>query len=346
MPSSVKPTISVTLSDDESLQPTYGYVQGKSKLKVAIAITNSYSATTKSIAVTVGSVTATANNSVFELPTDGSIPVSVKVTDSRQRYATYSGSVTVVAYSDPSVSFSVKRCNSDGTDNETGLYARIDWEGTITALTGNTATYKLQSRESGAESWTESTISSTPVILSANETKAYDFRISAEDDIAETQTQIQSIPTAFVLMQGDVTGTGISFGTPATVDHAMVIALQIEAPNVMPDYVVSQGTEDGWIYRKWKSGICEAFGSFSGSVAVTITSPGYGGYRSDSMSLSIPSGMFDTVTHAFGTKNTATAIELRNALATTSAVTFYFGSGASETQNLTVSFHVIGTWSN
>lgn len=43
--------------------------------------------------------------------------------------------------------------------------------------------------------------------------------------------------------------------------------------NVIDDYVVEQGTKDGWTYRKWNSGIAECWMRWSG----TVTRYGSGG---------------------------------------------------------------------
>ena len=59
------------------------------------------------------------------------------------------------------------------------------------------------------------------------------------------------------------------------------------------DYVTEIGTSSGWRYRKWNSGRVEAWCYYSvGSVAITTSSPGYGGYRSAEISITIPSGIF------------------------------------------------------
>lgn len=59
------------------------------------------------------------------------------------------------------------------------------------------------------------------------------------------------------------------------------------------DYVTETGDSSGWRYRKWKNGWVEAWCYYSvGSVAITTSSPGYGGYRSAEISITIPSGIF------------------------------------------------------
>lgn len=46
------------------------------------------------------------------------------------------------------------------------------------------------------------------------------------------------------------------------------------------DYVIEQGTGNGYFYRKWASGTLECWCSYSASIAVNIASKDYGGYRS------------------------------------------------------------------
>ena len=48
----------------------------------------------------------------------------------------------------------------------------------------------------------------------------------------------------------------------------------------MNDFVVEQGTSGIWTYRKWNSGLAEVWGIYSGSIAITTSASGYGGYRS------------------------------------------------------------------
>lgn len=56
------------------------------------------------------------------------------------------------------------------------------------------------------------------------------------------------------------------------------------------DFVVEQGASGNWTYRKWKSGLVEAW--YSGSISVT-TSPIGNIHRAAGLTLAIPSGLFN-----------------------------------------------------
>lgn len=110
------------------------------------------------------------------------------------------------------------------------------------------------------------------------------------------------------------------------------------------DYVTSQGTSGSWKYRKWKSGKIEAWYKGSASFAVTVTSSAYGGYRSDNVSISIPSGIFTAAPGVVLTKNSANSIDIRNANPASATQITCYGSSA-ESITATISFSIYA-WQN
>lgn len=112
------------------------------------------------------------------------------------------------------------------------------------------------------------------------------------------------------------------------------------------DYVVEQGTSGDWIYRKWYSGLCEAWGTETKSIACTVSSPYYGGYRTDEIQYTIPSGIFNaTPTYCFGEKSVVDSLKLMNVTANSATeLGVYYGSGQNMTISSTVVFYVLGTW--
>lgn len=76
-----------------------------------------------------------------------------------------------------------------------------------------------------------------------------------------------------------------------------VAYLQNSAPTA--DYIVEQGTTNGWTYRKWNSGIAECWGTFERKdVAVTNAIGSTGWYRSEILGNIYPSGLFTSVEYA------------------------------------------------
>lgn len=120
VPSSVVPTInSVNLSEAVSgIYAQFGaYVQGKSKISGSISASGSYSSTIKSYSVSINGASYTSSSFTTDfLTTSGSNTCSITVKDSRGRTKSQSVTFNVVAYASPAInSFSVSRCDSDGT---------------------------------------------------------------------------------------------------------------------------------------------------------------------------------------------------------------------------------------
>ena len=104
------------------------------------------------------------------------------------------------------------------------------------------------------------------------------------------------------------------------------------------DYITAEGTSGNWRYRKWKSGKIEAWGyqSYS-SIAINIASAAFGGYRSDVVNMTIPSGIFTrTPDYAFLQKKTSQSGSIYFAAATSATnVQFLFGGVGGSAQTIT-----------
>lgn len=112
------------------------------------------------------------------------------------------------------------------------------------------------------------------------------------------------------------------------------------------DYVVEQGIDGRWFFRKWNSGIAEAWCTV-GSRSYAMTNPfGYAYYAYGSMQL--PSGLFKGGVHATsdrcggnsGNGLVQTAIHTANS----SSIDFYIWDTSSETVDTDVALNVKGWW--
>ena len=105
-------------------------------------------------------------------------------------------------------------------------------------------------------------------------------------------------------------GHGIAFGAPAESDEFKVAMPAIFTDNITAleyeltagdmDYVVAQGTSNGWYYRKWKSGYAECWGEFQ-FTNITVDTPSAGTYYNSTSgfkSQNLPSGLFTSVNYA------------------------------------------------
>lgn len=159
--SGVVPSIgTVSISDTNSICTGIGqYVQSQSRLKFSITTSGSQGSTVTSVSTKFEG--QTYNSSSFTTGTvqgSGTLSYVITVTDSRGRTASKSGSVTVSAYSSPSLTnVTARRANSSYTvDEASGTYALLHFKVGFTSLTGNNATsFYIQYRASGASSWTK-----------------------------------------------------------------------------------------------------------------------------------------------------------------------------------------------
>lgn len=188
LPSSIKPTISaVSLSDNTSAYSTIGaYVQSISKLNYSITASGIYNSTIKNYTITASGVTYASSSSssgvTNVLGQSGSLTITITATDSRNRTASATRNITVLAYSKPQITTFI--C-SRNTNNLAQVIAQM--KGSITDLNNNnTHTFKLEYAEHGSSSFTTiqtynqlSIDTSRTITLTEND--EYDFRLTAAD---------------------------------------------------------------------------------------------------------------------------------------------------------------------
>lgn len=159
--SGVVPSIgTVSISDINSICTGIGqYVQSQSKLKFSISTSGSQGSTVTSVSTKFEG--QTYNGSSFTTSTvqgSGTLSYVITATDSRGRTASKSGSVTVSAYSSPSLTnVSANRADSSYVvDEASGTYALLHFKVSFTSLSNkNVTSFYIQYRTSGATSWTK-----------------------------------------------------------------------------------------------------------------------------------------------------------------------------------------------
>ena len=159
--SGVVPSVgTVSISDINSICVGIGqHVQSQSRLKFSIATSGSQGSTVTSVSTKFEG--QTYNDSSFTTGTvqgSGKLSYTITVTDSRGRTASKSGSVTVSAYSSPSLTnVTAKRTNSSYVvDEASGTYALLHFKVGFTSLSNkNVTSFYIQYRASGATSWTK-----------------------------------------------------------------------------------------------------------------------------------------------------------------------------------------------
>ena len=163
IPASVKPTLTIDVSDPTGYKDTYGdYVQGKSKIKVIPTATIVQGASIVEYEYVIGGTQYKGDTvETSAISQSGSITVKVKATDTRGRYAEVEQIVTVLAYSAPSLEITrVERTDSSGVSNKNGAYLTAYFNASIISLSSlNKATLKVKTKKKTNASWgTEATI--------------------------------------------------------------------------------------------------------------------------------------------------------------------------------------------
>lgn len=163
IPSSVKPSVSVAVSDDAGYENTYdAYIQGLSKLKIVSTASGNQGSTIKSYKVEADGKTYTeADVTTGVIAGMGTLTIKVTVTDSRGRTATDETTISVLTYEPPKISaLTAYRCDADGKASSSGAYLAVKFSSVITSLNSkNTAVYTLKYKKSSATSYTTKTLS-------------------------------------------------------------------------------------------------------------------------------------------------------------------------------------------
>ena len=238
VPSTVVPVISsVTLQDtNETVAAQIGaFVKSLSTLSVAITAEGIYGSSISSYRTTLDGATYTAASFTAgkKLSAAGDMTLTVSVTDSRGRTATYTSTVQVLDYAIPSIRrFSVERCNADGSSAQVdGTKARFSFQGSVSPLNNKNSFscvvyYKLKN----AEAWTQAyavnaasyTLAVSNQLLSQtyDALSSYDVKIRLADYFQEAE-QAVSIGTKGVILDFLADGTGIGIGKVAETPGAI-----------------------------------------------------------------------------------------------------------------------------
>lgn len=248
IPDTVVPSVSFEVADIKGYSSVYGgYIQGKSKLGVNITASGIYYSKIKTYRTRIvdsnGNTIITNSSSSFEtdpIPKDGTISIYVEVVDSRGRSASASTTITVKSYSLPKImSFTLKRCDSDGSLNSSGAYLIATFTASATDLDGlNTATYKLKYKKSSDSTYTEETLSGyqnnfSPYdgtyIFEADTAYSYDAILTVQDNFSTStpfSAKGSSIKKLFSFLRK---GLGIALGKVAEIENAFEVDFDIYA---------------------------------------------------------------------------------------------------------------------
>lgn len=233
IPSSYKPSVSLSVSDAKGYADTYGgYIQGISAPTISLSETLSYDSPISTYKTVIGDTTYTKKSFTASVITGSSdIDISASVTDKRGRTSdTVRQTLTVLPYSRPSITgLAINRCTEDGTvDESNGKYIKVTFNCTGTSLNDvNTMSYILNYKVGSSTTWNTLKISGfennfnvvngSVVFGETFLNESYDVEIVAQDNFTSSVAQLQT-GTAIRIINVNTSCMGIAFGRMSTKD--------------------------------------------------------------------------------------------------------------------------------
>ena len=227
IPASIKPACTVNITDPTGYSDTYGgYVQNKSKMKITVTATPAYGSPITGYSIVANGNTYSDNPATTGIITaSGENTIIGKATDKRNRTGSVTTTINVLAYSSPKITFTMYRCDQDGTENMTGSYCKVSYKAVITSLSNkNSKSIKLRYKKTSDTTYTSRTINMSAYtqegseIFSAEDGSSYNVQMQAIDSF-ETSTTTAELSTGFSIMHIAASGKGLAIGKISQADE-------------------------------------------------------------------------------------------------------------------------------
>lgn len=226
VPSSIVPTFtSITATELSTNVSTIvgAFVKTLSDIQLKInGASGAKSSTINSYKINLNGVdysSATANTGIINW--SGTKTITATITDSRGRTAVKTLNISVLDYTKPNITqFRVDRCNSDGSLNAMGTYAKVSRIGSTTSLNSkNNYSFKVYSRPKSYNDWGAVKSSGTSnigdVVMNHNDIlttydtiSSFDFKIEFSDKF-NLITVYFGLSTGAVVMSWSKVGLGV-----------------------------------------------------------------------------------------------------------------------------------------
>lgn len=220
VPSSVKPTVTLATTYNNTLSGLS--IAGKSTVTVVPTGTGSQGSTISSYSYSGAGLSGTGSSKTTGTLNAGSYTITVTVKDSRGRTNTASTSFTIHAYSSPTCSISAYRCNSDGTANLNGTYAKLKLTWNVSnpnSANTNAHTFKIEWKKASDTTWSSGWKSGTLANYKSTNylydggsgwvaTTSYNVKFTVTDSFGSTSA-ICTVSTINALLNLEKNGVGI-----------------------------------------------------------------------------------------------------------------------------------------
>lgn len=237
--SDMAPSLTITTADAKTaIASKFGkFVKSKSQVKATVSFVGQYSATFKNGTLKKGAetlnITSASQTLTFQGVVDStSFNIVGKVTDSRNQSATVTSAQTAYDWEAPKVTtLKVTRCNQDGTANDAGEYAKVQFNVSISPCGNkNDKALQIQYKKRADSSWTSQSITmsgytlNSNIIFAADTESVYDVKINLTDYF-QTTTASATLSTAFTLMDFHKGGKGMAIGKVAETANELDIGI-------------------------------------------------------------------------------------------------------------------------
>lgn len=288
-----KPVLNVSVKDsNETTKALTGNADKLVKYYSNATATATYSAvkeaSIKSYQVVHNNITRTANPTTFNAVENGSF--SFSVTDSRNNTTTIPVTKQMVDYIKLTCNLDASNPTADGEMNLkiSGSY----FNGSFGAQSNTLAlAYRIKENDGAYGAWITAapTISGNSYSFSVkltglNYRTTYTFEAQATDKLATVPSAAQKVKTLPVFDWGE---NDFAFNVPVIFNAGFTqsVATAAEGMEFTGDYVIEQGNNGSYAYRKWNSGLMEAWRSATSSVSVTSSSTSGALYFTDQVTL-------------------------------------------------------------
>ena len=227
IPTSVAPVVSATCSivnDNETVRSWGVALRNMTKVEYSIQASGSHGSTIESVTFNVGgqNLSGTSGTSDYVRVSGNVIPVA-SAKDSRGRITHYElPAINFVEYSNPVIEDSyARRCNSDGTLDDTGQYAKLLCRATCSSVDGRNSVTTRERHRTINGTWTQyrniTNGSENFVNLSLLFDRVYEIELSAIDTVGNVTSVIGEYENGKICFSLKSGGDGAAFGRQATV---------------------------------------------------------------------------------------------------------------------------------
>ena len=246
VPSSVVPTMGAPTATkvDNGVPSDWGvYVQSVSKCTVKInSAAGAYGSTIRSYSITGGGLNSTSSSATTGvLASSGTITFTCKITDSRGRTASKTVSISVVAYSAPSIKVSAERCDASGNVAGDGTYLKVTADYTIASVSSKNSVSSKKVTCNGVSNTTFA--DNTAFVFAANVSigSTYILTASVTDALGKSASASVEIPTSLRIINVRKTKKGLAIGKFSEKDE-FEVALPSDFQNevTMQDYLITR----------------------------------------------------------------------------------------------------------